>query len=116
AEVTDTGFARQTAAAASKTDDRSSGAPDLEAAIAAAGSLSAQAGYNADRDEPSDPLSEPRPETLSGAPFEALVEQAVKKLLGEKIDAMLADAIDKAVTTEIGRLKTLLLGDTDYDR
>lgn len=116
AEVTNTGFARQTAAAASETDDRSSGAPDLEAAIAAAGSLSAQAGYNADRGEPSDPLSEPRPETLSGAPFEALVEQAVKKLLGEKIDAMLADAVDKAVTTEIERLKSLLLGNLDPDR
>ncbi|MFZ1199719.1 MAG: hypothetical protein WAO07_06080 [Desulfobacterales bacterium] len=118
AEMTDTGFAKQTAAAASMIDARSSGAPDLEAAIAAAGSLSAQAaglvtGYRADRDELDEPGIEPRPETLSGAPFEALVEQAVKKLLGKKIDAMLADAIDKAVTTEIERLKTLLLGNME---
>ncbi len=116
AEITDTGFAKQTAAAASKTDERPGGAPDLDAAIAAAGSLSSQAaGYRSDRDEPSGPLSESGPETPSGAPFEALVEQAVKKLLGEKIDAMLADAIDKAVTTEIERLKTLLLGNMDRD-
>jgi hypothetical protein len=56
------------------------------------------------------------PETLSGSQLEAVVEQAVKKLLGEKIESMLSDAIEKAVTKEIDRLKTLILGDLDHDR
>jgi hypothetical protein len=67
-------------------------------------------------DAPADKLNEPLPETLSGAQLEAAVEQAVKKLFGEKIETMLSDAIEKAVTKEIDRLKTLILGDLDHDR
>jgi hypothetical protein len=67
-------------------------------------------------DAPADKLNQPLPETLSGAQLEAAVEQAVKKLFGEKIETMLSDAIEKAVTKEIDRLKTLILGDLDHDR
>jgi len=81
--------------------------------IPAAG-LSAQ--HRTDDDAPEDKLNEPIPETLSGAQLEAVVEQAVKKLFGEKIESMLSDAIEKAVTKEIDRLKTLILGDLDLDR
>ena len=81
--------------------------------IPAAG-LSAQ--HHADDDVPADKMNETIPETLSGAQLEAVVEQAVKKLFGEKIESMLSDAIEKAVTKEIDRLKTLILGDLDHDR
>jgi hypothetical protein len=67
-------------------------------------------------DAPPAKLNQPLPETLSGAQLEAAVEQAVKKLFGEKIETMLSDAIEKAVTKEIDRLKTLILGDLDHDR
>jgi hypothetical protein len=80
--------------------------------IPAAG-LSAQ--YRADNDAPEDKLNETIPETLSGAELEAVVEQAVKKLFGEKIESMLSDAIEKAVTKEIDRLKTRILGDLDHN-
>ncbi|MGA8280333.1 MAG: hypothetical protein WB853_05505, partial [Desulfobacterales bacterium] len=76
--------------------------------------LSAQ--HRADDDAPAEKLYEPIPEILSGAQLEAVVEQAVKKLFGEKIETMLSDAIEKAVTKEIDRLKTLILGDLDHDR
>lgn len=72
--------------------------------------------YRADGEAPADKSNEPVPETLSGAQLEAVVEQAVKKLFGEKIETMLYDAIEKAVTKEIDRLKTLILGDLDHDR
>ena len=81
--------------------------------IPAAG-LSAQ--NRADKDAPEDISNETIPETLSGSQLEAVVEQAVKKLFGEKIESMLSDAIEKAVTKEIDRLKTLILGDLDHDR
>ena len=72
--------------------------------------------HRADDDAPAEKLNEPIPEILSGAQLEAVVEQAVKKLFGEKIETMLSDAIEKAVTKEIDRLKTLILGDLDHDR
>jgi len=75
--------------------------------------LSAQ--HRVDDDAPEDKLNETIPETLSGAQLEAVVEQVVKKLFGEKIDSMLSDAIEKAVTKEIDRLKTLILGDLDHN-
>jgi hypothetical protein len=75
--------------------------------------LSAQ--HRADNDAPEDKLNETIPEALSGAELETVVEQAVKKLFGEKIESMLSDAIDKAVTKEIDRLKTLILGDLDHN-
>lgn len=58
----------------------------------------------------------PIPETLSGAQFETAVERAVTKIVGQKIETMLFDAIERAVTKEIERLKTLILGDLDHDR
>ena len=41
------------------------------------------------------------------------VERAVNKIFAEKIESLLFDAIDRAVTKEIGRLRTLILGDRD---
>lgn len=81
--------------------------------IPAAG-LSSQ--HGAEDDAPEDKLNETISETLSGAQLEPIVEQAVKKLFGEKIESMLSEAIEKAVTKEIDRLKTLILGDLDHDR
>jgi hypothetical protein len=72
--------------------------------------------HRADGEGPADKLNEPTSETLSKERLEAVVEQAVKKLFGEKIETMLFDAIEKAVTKEIDRLKTLILGDIDHDR
>ena len=45
--------------------------------------------------------------------LEDAVERAVNKIFAEKIESLLFDAIDRAVTKEIGRLKTLILGDRD---
>ena len=95
--------------------------PDPQVGLTAAGTMSIpvvglSARHRADGDAPADKLNEPIPETLSGAQLEAVVEQAVKKLFGEKIESMLSDAIEKAVTKEIDRLKTLILGDLDHDR
>ena len=45
--------------------------------------------------------------------LENAVERAVNKIFAEKIESLLFDAIDRAVTKEIGRLKTLILGDRD---
>ncbi|MGB7921562.1 MAG: hypothetical protein WCF40_16045, partial [Desulfobacterales bacterium] len=97
------------------------GSPDPHDGLAAADAMSIpvvglSSRYRADDDAPADKLTEPLPETLSGAQLEAVVEKAVKKLFGEKIEAMLSDAIEKAVTKEIDRLKTLILGDLDHDR
>ena len=41
------------------------------------------------------------------------VERVVRKVLSEKIDAMLVDAIEQAVTKRIDRLKSLILEDFD---
>jgi hypothetical protein len=43
--------------------------------------------------------------------LEQTVERVVAKMLAEKIEVILADAIEKAVEKEIGRLKQLLLDD-----
>ena len=43
--------------------------------------------------------------------LEQTVERVVGKMLAEKIEVILADAIEKAVEKEIGRLKQLLLDD-----
>ena len=45
--------------------------------------------------------------------LEDAVEKAVNKIFAEKIESLLFDAIDRAVTKEISRLKTLILGDRD---
>jgi hypothetical protein len=58
---------------------------------------------------------EPEVEELSSVQLEAAVERAVKKIFAEKIESILFDAIDRAVTKEISRLKTLILGDRDQN-
>jgi hypothetical protein len=45
--------------------------------------------------------------------LEAAVEKAVSKILADRIESMLFDAVDRAVAKEISRLKTLILGDHD---
>jgi len=96
------------------TPDPHDGLTAAETTSIPAAGLSAQ--NRADNDAPEDISNETIPETISGAQLEAVVEQAVKKLFGEKIESMLSDAIEKAVTKEIDRLKTLILGDLDHDR
>ncbi len=43
--------------------------------------------------------------------LEAAIERAIETKLSEKIDRLLTEAVEKAVTTEIGRLKRLLTDD-----
>ncbi|MCB2167741.1 MAG: hypothetical protein KQI78_08775 [Deltaproteobacteria bacterium] len=43
--------------------------------------------------------------------LEAALESVIKKMVGEKIDHLLNDAIEKSVSAEIARLKEQLLGD-----
>ena len=50
---------------------------------------------------------------LPSEQLEDAVEKAVNKIFAEKIESLLIDAIDRAVTREIGRLRTLILGDRD---
>jgi hypothetical protein len=57
----------------------------------------------------------PEAEAVSSAPLEAAVEKAVNKIFAEKIESILLDAIDRAVTKEISRLKTRILGDRDQN-
>jgi hypothetical protein len=57
----------------------------------------------------------PDAEALPSAALETAVEKAVNKIFAEKIESILFDAIDRAVTKEIGRLKTLILGDRDQN-
>lgn len=56
---------------------------------------------------------EPEVDNLSSEQLEAAVERAVNKIFSERIESILFDAIDRAVTKEISRLKTLILGDSD---
>ena len=122
AEPSETEFAKEMqAVGASEMNLDPLESPDPHDGLAAADTMSIpvvglSAQHRADDDAPADKLNEPIPETLSGAQLEAVVEQAVKKLFGEKIETMLSDAIEKAVTKEIDRLKTLILGDLDHDR
>lgn len=122
AEPSETEFAEEMqAAGASEMNLEPLESPEPHDGLAAADAMSIpvvglSARHRADGDAPADKLNEPIPETLSGAQLEAVVEQAVKKLFGEKIETMLSDAIEKAVTKEIDRLKTLILGDLDHDR
>jgi hypothetical protein len=122
AEPSETEFAKEMqAVGASEMNLDPLGSPDPHDGLTAADAMSIpvvglSAQNRADDDAPADKLNEPLSETLSGAQLEAVVEQAVKKLFGEKIETMLSDAIDKAVAKEIDRLKTLILGDLDHDR
>jgi hypothetical protein len=55
----------------------------------------------------------PDVEEFTPEQLESAVERAVNKIFAEKIESILFDAIDRAVTKEIGRLKTLIIGDGD---
>jgi len=122
AEPSETEFAKEMqAVGASEMNLEPLESPDPHDGLAAADAMSIpvvgwSAQHRADGNAPADKLNEPLSETLSGAQLEAVVEQAVKKLFGEKIETMLSDAIEKAVRKEIDRLKTLILGDLDHDR
>ena len=122
AKPSETEFAKEMqAAGASEMNLEPLESPEPHDRLAAAESMSIpvvelSGQHGADGDAPADKLNLPIPETLSGAQLEAVVEQAVKKLFGEKIETMLSDAIEKAVTKEIDRLKTLILGDLDHER
>ena len=122
AEPSETEFAKEMqAVGASEMNLEPLESPEPHDGLAAADAMSIpvvelSAQHRTDDDAPAEKLYEPIPEILSGAQLEAVVEQAVKKLFGEKIETMLSDAIEKAVTKEIDRLKTLILGDLDHDR
>jgi methylmalonyl-CoA mutase cobalamin-binding subunit len=47
---------------------------------------------------------------VSAAQLEQTVEKIVAKVLAEKVEVLLVDAIERAVTKEIERLKAQLLG------
>jgi len=56
-------------------------------------------------------------ETITDEKIEAALERVIKKVFYEKIDGLLAEAIEKTVTKEIERLKKVLLEDSpDADR
>jgi len=48
---------------------------------------------------------------LASDQLEAALENVIKKMMGDKIDRLLNDAIEKTVSAEITRLKEQLLGD-----
>jgi hypothetical protein len=48
---------------------------------------------------------------LGQAQLEAALESVIKKMVGDKIDHLLSDAIERTVSAEIARLKEQLLGD-----
>ena len=68
---------------------------------------------HADEDALLDKVFEPQPDAVSPQDLEQTVERVVGKMLSGKIETILADAIEKAVEKEIGRLKQLLLEDLD---
>ena len=51
-------------------------------------------------------------EKVSDAQMEAALERVIKKMFYEKIDGILVEVIEKTVTREIERLKSILLQDT----
>lgn len=56
-------------------------------------------------------------ETITDEKIEAALERVIKKVFYEKIDGLLAEAIEKTVTKEIERLKKVLLEDSpDADK
>ncbi|KPJ78328.1 MAG: hypothetical protein AMJ54_04400 [Deltaproteobacteria bacterium SG8_13] len=66
---------------------------------------------HADEDALLDKVFEPQAGAASPQELEQTVERVVGKMLAEKIEVILADAIEKAVEKEIGRLKKLLIDD-----
>lgn len=70
---------------------------------------------HADEDELLNKVFEPEHETITPGHLEDAVERVVNKVFAQKIEAILVDAIEKAVTNEISRLKNLMLGDIIKD-
>ncbi len=66
---------------------------------------------NADEDALLNKVFEPQPDAELPKDLEQTVERVVGKMLADKIEVILADAIETAVEKEIGRLKQLLLDD-----
>jgi hypothetical protein len=66
---------------------------------------------HADEDALLNKVFEPQPDAPAPQDLEQTVERVVGKMLSGKIEAILADAIEKAVEKEIGRLKKLLMDD-----
>jgi hypothetical protein len=52
-----------------------------------------------------------QPSAPDSSQLEAALENVIKKLMGDKLDHLLNDAIEKTVSAEITRLKEQLLGD-----
>jgi 23S rRNA maturation-related 3'-5' exoribonuclease YhaM len=57
------------------------------------------------------PNTEPDTEKVSDAQMEAALERVIKKMFYEKIDGILVEVIEKTVTRELERLKSILLED-----
>ena len=52
-------------------------------------------------------------EKVSDAQMEAALERVIKKMFYEKIDGILVEVIEKTVTRELERLKSVLLQDAE---
>jgi hypothetical protein len=67
---------------------------------------------NANEDELLNKVFEPEEGAIAPEHLEDAVERVVNKVLTQRIEGILVEAIEKAVTNEISRLKNLMLGDT----
>jgi hypothetical protein len=70
---------------------------------------------HADEDELLNNVFEPEHEAAAPGNLEDTVERVVNKVFAQKIEAILVESIEKAVSSEIGRLKDLILGDLGKD-
>jgi hypothetical protein len=70
---------------------------------------------HADEDELLNNVFEPAHEAVAPGNLEDAVERVVNKVFAQKIEAILVEAIEKAVTNEISRLKNRMLGDLSKD-
>ena len=57
-------------------------------------------------------LDPPAPPAISSEDIEAAIERVVKEMLSEKIDVLLRKVIEREVSKEVERIKTLLLDET----
>ncbi|MBC2696098.1 MAG: hypothetical protein HF982_12665 [Desulfobacteraceae bacterium] len=58
----------------------------------------------------------PEPITLSPEQVDEALERVINKMYADKIDSILTEVIEKTVTKEIERLKSLMLEDTSIDK
>jgi|GEM_PF-1859574 len=70
---------------------------------------------HADEDELLNNVFEPEHEAVAPGNLEEAVERVVNKVFAQKIEAILVEAIEKAVTNEISRLKNIMLGDMNKE-